>query len=80
MEDVWQRFSYAGFVAQYVDDFGKTKRSILLTSGFWGIARHMNYTFELLATFLWCLPALYASPIPYLNLLFVTILLPFYVG
>ncbi|CAG2161638.1 unnamed protein product [Oppiella nova] len=30
--------------AQYVDDFGKTKRSILLTSGFWGITRHMNYT------------------------------------
>ncbi|CAG2114397.1 unnamed protein product, partial [Medioppia subpectinata] len=61
--------------AEYIDDFGKRKRSILLTSGFWGITRHMNYTFELLSTFLWCLPALYASPVPYLYLIFLTVLL-----
>lgn len=61
--------------AEYTDDNGKNRRSILLMSGFWGVTRHMNYTFELMSTFCWCLPALFDSPIPYLYLIFLTILL-----
>ncbi|KAL0275602.1 UNVERIFIED_CONTAM: hypothetical protein PYX00_003407 [Menopon gallinae] len=45
----------ASFIrAEYVDGKGRKKTSALLTSGFWGISRHMNYTFELLAAFSWC--------------------------
>ena len=33
---------------------GKMKKSKLLLSGFWGIGRKMNYTFELLSAFCWC--------------------------
>lgn len=33
---------------------GKTKKSALLMSGFWGLARHMNYTFEFFATVAIC--------------------------
>ncbi|XP_054152972.1 uncharacterized protein LOC128951733 [Oppia nitens] len=61
--------------AEYEDDFGKVRKSILLTSGFWGLTRHINYTFELMSTFLWCIPSLFNSPVPYLYLLFLTVLL-----
>jgi 7-dehydrocholesterol reductase len=43
--------------ATYKDVKGNTRKSALLTSGFWGIARHDNYTFELACAFCWCLPA-----------------------
>lgn len=33
---------------------GKMVDSKLLLSGFWGVTRHMNYTFELLLAFSWC--------------------------
>jgi len=61
--------------ASYVDDFGKEKKSILLASGYWGLARHMNYTFELMTALVWCLPALLTSPIPYLYFIFLFFLL-----
>jgi 7-dehydrocholesterol reductase len=61
--------------ASYIDDYGKSKKSILLASGFWGITRHMNYTFELMTAFVWSLPALLASPIPYFYFIFLLILL-----
>ncbi|KRX05300.1 hypothetical protein PPERSA_00601 [Pseudocohnilembus persalinus] len=32
----------------------KTVESKLLLSGFWGMTRHMNYTFELVLAFCWC--------------------------
>jgi 7-dehydrocholesterol reductase len=41
----------------YKTNQGVEKKSALLTSGFWGLARHDNYTFELLSTLCWCLPA-----------------------
>lgn len=34
----------------YKTNQGVEKKSALLTSGFWGLARHDNYTFELLST------------------------------
>ncbi len=66
---------YLIFSASYIDDYGKSKKSILLASGFWGITRHMNYTFELMTAFVWSLPALLASPIPYFYFIFLLILL-----
>jgi 7-dehydrocholesterol reductase len=34
-----------------------TKTSLLLASGFWGVARHFQYFFELTAAWSWCLLA-----------------------
>ena len=59
----------------YADDKGGVKKSILLKSGFWGIARHINYLFELLATLSWSLPCLFDSIYPYCYLFFLTVLL-----
>merc|ERR1719408_369670 len=39
------------------DGVKKTKRSLLLASGFWGVARHFHYVFELTAAWSWCLLA-----------------------
>ena len=34
-----------------------TRSSLLLACGFWGIARHFHYAFELTAAWSWCLLA-----------------------
>jgi len=34
-----------------------TRESLLLASGFWGVARHLQYAFELTAAWSWCLLA-----------------------
>ncbi len=44
--------------AQYRDSEGKSRKSRLLTSGFWGVARHTNYDFEIMLAVSWSLPAL----------------------
>lgn len=51
------------------------KHSKLLTSGFWGIARHLNYLFEILAAVSWCLPGLGHGVWPFLYAIFLTVLL-----
>ena len=38
---------------EYKTHEGKKKKSKLLTSGFWGLARHLNYVFELLLALSW---------------------------
>jgi len=58
----------------YNESNGKPKHTILLISGFWGIARHINYFFLLLIETLICCPALTYNPIPYSYLIF---LIPF---
>ncbi len=40
----------------YKDKMGKSQKSRLLTSGFWGTSRHMNYACELMIALSWCLP------------------------
>ncbi|XP_065352124.1 uncharacterized protein LOC135947315 [Cloeon dipterum] len=51
--------------APYTDATGAARESALLTSGCWGIARHGNYTFELLCTLCWTIPAASGhGPIP----------------
>jgi delta14-sterol reductase len=61
-----------GKPAQYI----KTARgSLLLTSGWWGWARHMNYFGDLLMGLAWCLPCGFGSPIPYFYIVYFTLLL-----
>lgn len=49
------------------------KKSILLTSGFWGVSRHFQYVFELTAAYSWC--ALANNGIAMFYAVFLTILL-----
>ncbi|PIA43790.1 hypothetical protein AQUCO_01800085v1 [Aquilegia coerulea] len=46
-------------VASYKTDNGETKASLLLTSGWWGLARHFHYVPEILSSFFWTVPALF---------------------
>lgn len=49
--------------------------SLLLVSGWWGIARHLNYLGDLMMALAWCLPCLFASPLPYFYFVYFLILL-----
>jgi 7-dehydrocholesterol reductase len=57
------------------NDKSVTKKSILLASGWWGIARHFHYLPEITASFFWTAPALFGKLPPYLYVIFLTILL-----
>ncbi|KAE9444877.1 hypothetical protein C3L33_23226, partial [Rhododendron williamsianum] len=61
--------------AAYTTTTGETKTSLLLTSGWWGLSRHFHYVPEILAAFLWTLPALFNHFLPYFYVVFLTILL-----
>lgn len=47
----------------------------LLTSGWWGLARHPNYLGDLLMALAWCLPCGFASPLPYFYVVYLAVLL-----
>jgi Delta14-sterol reductase len=54
----------------------ETKRgTLLLTSGWWGIARHCNYLGDLMMALAWCLPTGFEHPLPYFYVAYFTILL-----
>lgn len=54
----------------------RTKRNtLLLTSGWWGIARHLNYFGDLIMGLAWCLPCGFKHPLPYFYIAYFTILL-----
>lgn len=56
--------------------FMETKRGTkLLTSGWWGMARKINYTGDWLITFSWCLLCGFKSPIPYFQAIYFLVLL-----
>ena len=61
--------------ATYTTTSGETKTSLLLTSGWWGLARHFHYVPEILAAFFWTVPALFNHFLPYFYVVFLTILL-----
>jgi hypothetical protein len=65
-EPVW------GKPAEYIETAKGTR---LLTSGWWGWSRHMNYFGDLMIALSWCLPALFSSALPYFHILYFTILL-----
>jgi 7-dehydrocholesterol reductase len=62
-------------VAHYTTHQGDAKQTILLASGYWGLARHFHYLPELLAAFCWTLPALFLNVLPYFYFVFLTLLL-----
>eukprot|EP00811_Abedinium_folium_P033240 NODE_6219_length_1692_cov_8.598722.p1 GENE.NODE_6219_length_1692_cov_8.598722~~NODE_6219_length_1692_cov_8.598722.p1 ORF type:complete len:441 (-),score=121.92 NODE_6219_length_1692_cov_8.598722:369-1589(-) len=62
-------------VAEYTTENGITKHSLLLASGYWGVARHFHYVFEIGAAFCWSVPALFQNYMPYLYVSFLTVLL-----
>lgn len=49
--------------------------SRLITSGWWGKARHINYFGDWLMSVAWCLPCGFESPIPYFYCVYFAILL-----
>lgn len=49
--------------------------SKLITSGWWGMSRHINYLGDWLMAFSWSLPCGFASPIPYFYPVYFGILL-----
>jgi len=61
--------------AEYTTTKGETKTSLLLYSGWWGIARHFHYMPEILASFLWTAPGLFNHAIHYFYVVYLTILL-----
>ena len=57
---VWGRppvYVEAQYVVRNPDGSETTRSSLLLACGFWGIARHFHYAFELTAAWSWCLLA-----------------------
>jgi Delta14-sterol reductase len=49
--------------------------ALLLTSGWWGIARHMNYLGDLMMGLAWCLTCGFGSVLPYFYIIYFTVLL-----
>jgi len=66
----WQKHCFSkdpekpiwGKKPEYIQTQRGTK---LLVSGFWGVARHMNYCGDLMMALAWSLPCLFGSPLPY---------------
>lgn len=57
-------------------DYIRTERgALLLTSGWWGVARHINYLGDLMMALAWCLPCLFVHALPYFYFVYFTILL-----
>jgi Delta14-sterol reductase len=49
--------------------------ALLLTSGWWGLARHLNYLGDLLMALAWCLPTGFRHPLTYVYFAFMLVLL-----
>jgi 7-dehydrocholesterol reductase len=61
--------------ARYRTESGELKENLLLASGFWGLARHFHYGPEVLGAVFWTLPVLFAHVLPWVYVLFLSILL-----
>lgn len=61
--------------AEYTTIEGERKRTVLLVSGWWGLARHFHYLPEILGALFWTVPALFYNALPYFYVIFLTILL-----
>jgi 7-dehydrocholesterol reductase len=62
-------------VGHYTTAKGERKESLLLASGWWGVARHFHYVPEVLGAFCWCLPALFDNLLAYFYVIFLVVLL-----
>ncbi|XP_068177002.1 7-dehydrocholesterol reductase [Antennarius striatus] len=54
---------------------GAVHRSKLLTSGFWGVARHFNYTGDLMGSLAYCAACGFGHALPYFYIVYMSILL-----
>ena len=61
--------------AKYTLDNGDKRESLLLVSGWWGVARHFHYIPELCLAFFWAVPALFYNVMPYTYFIFLIFLL-----
>eukprot|EP00922_Rhytidocystis_sp_ex-Travisia-forbesii_P063164 GHVS01094007.1.p1 GENE.GHVS01094007.1~~GHVS01094007.1.p1 ORF type:complete len:435 (+),score=21.64 GHVS01094007.1:368-1672(+) len=61
--------------ASYTNEIGEQKESLLLASGWWGVARHFHYLPEILAALMWSPPVQTQCITPYLYTLFLCVLL-----
>ncbi len=61
--------------ANYTTEGGEKKSTLLLASGFWGVARHFHYVPEVAGALCWTLPALFSYFLPYFYLFFLMTLL-----
>ena len=61
--------------AYYTTKDGDVKKSLLLTSGWWGLSRHIHYIPEILASVVWCVPLQCNHILPYFYPIYLTILL-----
>ncbi|XP_042197343.1 7-dehydrocholesterol reductase isoform X2 [Callorhinchus milii] len=59
----------------YVSIDGKKYQSKLMISGFWGVARHLNYTGDLMGSLAYCLACGFGHLLPYFYITYMTILL-----
>ncbi|XP_046897827.1 7-dehydrocholesterol reductase [Hypomesus transpacificus] len=59
----------------YHSSDGGLHHSKLMTSGFWGVARHFNYTGDLMGSLAYCLACGGAHLLPYFYIVYMTILL-----
>ncbi|KAG5270752.1 hypothetical protein AALO_G00196250 [Alosa alosa] len=60
---------------KYHSSDGNTHKSKLLTSGFWGLARHFNYTGDLMGSLAYCAACGGTHLLPYFYFVYMTILL-----
>jgi 7-dehydrocholesterol reductase len=61
--------------APYTTADGKAHESLLLVSGWWGVARHFHYFPEIALAVAWSLPAGFTHFVPYFYATFLTVLL-----
>ncbi|KAF6332899.1 7-dehydrocholesterol reductase [Rhinolophus ferrumequinum] len=59
----------------YTSADGRKHHSQLLVSGFWGVARHLNYTGDLMGSLAYCLACGGGHLLPYFYIVYMTILL-----
>lgn len=62
-------------VATYKTADGEERNSLLLTDGWWRLARHFHYIPELSASFFWCCPAMFTHVLPFFYFFYLSILL-----
>ncbi|KAI6207293.1 7-dehydrocholesterol reductase [Aphelenchoides fujianensis] len=62
-------------VAKFRRETGEGATNLLLGSGFWGVARHLNYTAEWLSFAFWTPPVQTTALVAYFPLLFLALLL-----
>jgi 7-dehydrocholesterol reductase len=61
--------------AAYTTADGAQHESLLLASGWWGVARHFHYLPEILLALAWSVPAGFSHFVPYFYVVYLTILL-----